>query len=85
MGGRQKGQPNKVTTDLREFFRLFLERNSERLQELFERTSVNNPSVAMNFILDMAEFTIPKLQRTELTGSTEEDSKPIELIIKKTE
>jgi hypothetical protein len=66
--GRVKGVPNAVTKGAREIFSAFIEGNAAKVQELWDRVARKNPAKALAIYAKLAEFVIPKLQRTELSG-----------------
>jgi hypothetical protein len=66
--GRPKGALNAVTKTAREIFSAFVEGNALKLQQLFDRVAKKNPAKALSIYAKLAEFVIPKLQRTELSG-----------------
>lgn len=72
--GRVKGVPNKVTADIRKGFTIMVEGSVPKLQRWLDRVAVEDPARALSIIADMAEFCIPKLSRTEITGK---DGKPV--------
>lgn len=69
-GGREKGTPNRITSEIREEFKIFLHYASPKIQELWERLIEDNPKEALNVIKDYAEFVLPKLAREEVTQET---------------
>jgi hypothetical protein len=74
--GRQKGVPNKVTQAAREAIARFVDGNADKLQEwLDEIAEVQGAHVAFKCFMDVVEYHVPKLARTELTGK---DGGPIE-------
>jgi hypothetical protein len=68
-GGRQKGTPNKTTARARHALSLAVEENADKigvwLTEVYEK---DGPRAAIDAYTKLAEFVIPKLARTELTG-----------------
>lgn len=66
--GRKPGTPNGVTRETREAFRLLIENNIPKLDGWLQKAAKKNPIAALTLLKDLAEFVIPKLQRTELTG-----------------
>ena len=66
-GGRQKGSPNKITMDLRMLYKEFLEKQSSKLDQLFD--SIEDPSKKFDILIKLSEYTIPKLQRTEVKSN----------------
>jgi hypothetical protein len=67
-GGRHKGIPNKATADARAAFSQFVDGNAPRAQELWERVAKEDPARALELLAKVAEFVLPKLARTELSG-----------------
>jgi hypothetical protein len=61
--------PNKATSNAREAIALFVEENTPRLQGwLDDIAEQKGPDVAFRCVMDLLEYHIPKLARTELTG-----------------
>jgi hypothetical protein len=71
--GRKRGTPNKTTSAARKMFTDFLEANVDRVQDLFDRVAKKEPARALELLTKVAEFVIPKLQRTELKGEFDVD------------
>jgi len=69
--GRKKGGTNKHVGDLRAIFKQFVERNLPRMQMLFDELAEKDQKAAANIVLEMADFCIPRLQRTEWADVTE--------------
>jgi hypothetical protein len=67
-GGSRKGIPNKATGEVRTVFSAFVEHNSGRVQELFDRVASRDPAKALDLLARLSEFVIPKLARTEING-----------------
>lgn len=66
-GGRTKGTPNKETQPIKEKFNQLLSSYSVE-QMTTDLMSIENPAERMKIILGLAEFIIPKMARTEVTG-----------------
>jgi hypothetical protein len=66
--GRRKGVPNKATRDVRAMFTHFVEAKAERVAALWERIAEEDPAKALDLLVRLAEFVVPKLARTELAG-----------------
>ena len=67
--GRPPGSPNKATANAREAIARLVDDNAERLQEwLDEIRETKGAEAAWRCLMDVCEYHIPKLARTELTG-----------------
>jgi hypothetical protein len=64
--GRKKGEPNKITRDVREMIALVAEKNAAKLDGWLARIGRKNPAQAMELYLRMIEYHIPKLSRQEI-------------------
>ena len=64
--GRKRGVPNKVTASAREIFAAFLDCNAAKAQGWIDRVAKHNPKGALELLVKVAEFCLPKLQRTEV-------------------
>jgi DNA primase catalytic subunit len=61
-GGRAKGTPNKVTTEIREFYKELIENNLEQIKaDLKELT----PKERIEVLIKLSEYVIPKLNKVE--------------------
>jgi hypothetical protein len=75
-GGRKKGVANKTTRDVRAAIALLLETNAENLGRwltlVAEGDGANvkpDPGNALDLITKLSEYHIPKLARTEVSGT----------------
>jgi hypothetical protein len=81
--GRPKGIPNKSTAVVREAIATLLERNSDKMDEWLQMVAYGDdslgikpaPDKALDIMQKMAEYHIPKLARTEVTGAEGGDVK----------
>lgn len=64
--GRIAGTPNKVTATARERFKQLMDNYS--IEKMQEDVNSLTPKDRLTFIADIAEYVIPKLQRTEISG-----------------
>ena len=71
-GGRQRGTANKATARLIEAFTELLEDNMGRVQELFDKVAEKNPQKALELLLKLSEFVLPKLRAIEVNNESEE-------------
>lgn len=61
-GGRAKGTANKVTTEIREFYKELIENNLQQLEsDLIELT----PKERIEVLIKLSEYVIPKLNKVE--------------------
>lgn len=69
--GRPKGLPNKATMLAREAFAAFVDNNAHRMQGWLDDVAndpKHGPKVALDCLLAVSEYYIPKLARTEHVG-----------------
>jgi len=79
-GGRVAGVPNKSTALAREAIARFVDGNSHKLQEWLEAIADDpkyGPKHAFDCFMQVAEYHVPKLARTEHAGDTEQPVKVI--------
>ena len=67
-GGRPKGTPNKITTELREWIGNFIDNNRERIQQDWETLEPKDRIVLFEKLL---KYALPTLQATSLTTDFE--------------
>ena len=77
-GGRQKGTPNKATARLREAFTELLE---GKVQELFDKVAEKNPQKALELLLKLSEFALPKLRAIEVNNEPEDKHTSLDIRI----
>jgi hypothetical protein len=65
--GKAKGTRNTVNQSVREIFQEFVYRNASTAQELYEKVSKKDPAKALQILTNLADFVLPRLQRTEMT------------------
>jgi hypothetical protein len=66
--GRKKGNPNKVTVQVRAAIAQFAEGNVSRLEGWLDAVAKKDPAKAADIFLRVLEYHIPRLARTELSG-----------------
>jgi hypothetical protein len=68
-GGRPKGSKNRATANAREAIARFVDANAPRLQAWLDAIEQKEgPRAAWKCLVDLIEYHVPKLARTELTG-----------------
>jgi hypothetical protein len=71
--GRPKGTLNRATKQVREAYQNLVEMNLDNMTMWLSQVAAENPEKAMQLMLQLSEFIIPKLARTELTGQDGDD------------
>jgi len=61
--GRPKGVPNKVTADIRETLKAFIDKNLTGMQKNFDKLE---PKDKLVFIEKLLPYLVPKLQSTDI-------------------
>lgn len=67
--GRPKGKPNKTTAEIREAYQKLVEDNLANMTKWLGEVAMENPEKAMELMLKLSEYMIPKLARQEVTGA----------------
>ena len=67
--GRPMGSPNKATNQVREAYQKLTEDNLENMTRWLSEIAADSPKEAMELMLKMSEYVLPKLARTEIAGS----------------
>ena len=71
--GRVEGTKNRVTQNIRKAYQDLVEGNLDNMSQWIGQIAAENPKEAMELMIKLSEFVIPKLARTELTGANGED------------
>lgn len=71
--GRPKGAKNKKTHKLIEAYHRLLDDNAENMQKWLEEVAEENPKQALEIMMKLSEYLIPKLARKELTAADGEE------------
>ena len=71
--GRLLGSKNKNTQLIREAYQKLTEDNLLNMSMWIQQIAADNPEKAFKLMLEMSEFILPKLARTELTGQDGSD------------
>jgi hypothetical protein len=62
----RKGVPNKTTVEIREAFQMLIEDNLDNLNIWLEQLADKNPEKAIDVIIKLSEFVVPKLNRSQI-------------------
>ncbi len=71
--GRPKGKPNKTTKHIREAYQKLTEDNLANMSLWLADIAADDPAKAMDTMIRLSEYILPKLARTELTGNDGDD------------
>ena len=71
--GRKPGTKNKATKQIREAYQKLTEDNLDNMNRWLQQVSHEDPAKAMELMLKLSEYIIPKLARQEITGQDGED------------
>ena len=66
VGGRVKGTPNKITKDIKENFKEFVEGNFENVQGWLDRVAAVDPDKALNLYLQFSERILGRISSSSL-------------------
>lgn len=73
IGGRKKGTPNKVSKDLRERIRLFLDEKWPEAIETWE--DIDKPGEKLRLYIDLSRFVLPVLQSVSLDATVKKEDR----------
>ena len=71
--GRPPGTKNKKTQAIREAYQKLTEDNLENMSTWIQQIAADDPAKAMDLMIKLSEYVLPKLQRTEVTGANGEE------------
>jgi hypothetical protein len=71
--GRPKGKPNKTTAEIRDAYQRLVEENLTNMTLWLADVAADSPEKAMDLMLKLSEYMIPKLARQEVTGAEGKD------------
>ena len=66
LGGRPKGAEGKTTAKIKEYYLDLLDNNLENIQRWLNQTAQEDPAKALDFLLKLSPFVIPKKSETDL-------------------
>lgn len=79
--GRPPGTPNKATAQAREAIAQFVESNVGRFNEWLDHIAADDPAKAMDLMIKVMEYHLPKLNRTDVQ-QLDKDGKPADAVSK---
>jgi hypothetical protein len=71
--GRPKGSPNKTTKEIRDAYKKLLEDNLDNMSIWLADVAADDPRQAIDLMLKLSEYILPRLARQEITGNDGED------------
>ena len=71
--GRPKGAPNKTTKEIRQAYQNLVEMNLDNMTMWLQEVAMVDPEKAMDLMLKLSEYIIPKLARQEVVGQDGSD------------
>lgn len=71
--GRKPGTRNKTTKHIREAYQKLTEDNLDNMSIWISQIASEDPAKAMDTMIKLSEYILPKLARTELTGNDGDD------------
>lgn len=69
-GGRKKGTPNKQTKEIRDAYKILIETNLDNMTKWINSIAKENPEKAIDILLKLSEYVVPKLNRIETKDIT---------------
>ena len=79
LAGSRKGIPNKTTAEIRNAFQMLVEDNLDNMKVWLSDVAQEDPERALEIMLKMAEYIVPKLSRTEVKADITDKSIVINL------
>ncbi len=67
--GRPKGAKNKTTENIRKAYQQLTEDNLDNMTLWLSQIAADDPKQAMEMMIKLSEYVIPKLARQEITGN----------------
>lgn len=75
IAGRPKGTKDKTNKEIRERFNDLLENNLSKIDDWLTSTAAKDPAKALDLLLKLSEFVLPKLKSVEMT--VDEPQRPV--------
>jgi DNA-binding MurR/RpiR family transcriptional regulator len=71
--GRPAGSPNKSTQEIRDAYKKLLEDNLDNMSLWLAQIAADDPNKAVDMMLKLSEYILPKLARQEIVGNDGQD------------
>ena len=81
--GRPKGATNKSTEKIKEAYTMLVEHNLDNITDWISEIAKDNPEKALDLLIKLTEYVIPKLARSEVNAEIQTKLSPIAEEIKK--
>ena len=74
--GRPKGAINHTTKNIKEAYQKLIENNLDNMQNWLNQIAEDDPAKAINILMGLSEYVVPKLARAEINTTTT-NAKPL--------
>ena len=71
--GRPKGAAGKSTAKIKEAYHMLLEDNLDNMSQWLAEVAEDNPRQAVELMLKLSEYIVPKLAKQEVVGADGQD------------
>jgi hypothetical protein len=69
--GRPAGSKGKTQAEIKEAFQLLVEGNLPNIESWLKSTALKDPAKALELVIKLSEFVLPKMKATEISGTVE--------------
>ena len=69
--GRPSGAKDKIQTDIKESYQQLIEGNLSNIETWLKKVAANDPAKAIDLVMRLSEFILPKIKSIELKGEVE--------------
>ena len=76
-GGRTKGKENRNTADIKQAYQSLVENNLLNIEMWLNAVAKDNPSKALDFMLRLSEFIVPKQKAIEFKEPETPDKRTV--------
>lgn len=74
--GRTPGAKNKTPDEIKKAYQLLVENNLPKIETWLSEVATKDPARALEFLLKLSEFVVPKMRATDLTTNGKELTAP---------